>query len=241
MNLSRIFGSDILFLLRPHRLVRSRTQGFHPWNRGSNPLGSCPAPRRDFYRGVCRFGWLGCSLSLAGWPVPPVDPVTLSELSEYQDPRSSLMAMALSLNDWSIPEAPRPWGSARTGEAVTPRGQVLQQGGFPQPWRDLEEWFVFTEQGTVAVYMKATSERPQVLLRSRFEAAGLPLRLKVVEAVAQLSWPCWRTTGNLYRRDFPLGGFRLLVQDSSCLCCTGFDVGVVWPEVQWVVKGSLVQ
>ena len=24
---------------RPHRLVRSRTPGFHPGNRGSNPLG----------------------------------------------------------------------------------------------------------------------------------------------------------------------------------------------------------
>lgn len=25
--------------LRPHRLARSRTSGFHPGNRGSNPLG----------------------------------------------------------------------------------------------------------------------------------------------------------------------------------------------------------
>ena len=162
MNLSRIFGSDILFLLRPHRLVRSRTQGFHPWNRGSNPLGVMSSATPRFLSRRVSF-WLAWMLFVSGGLAsPPVDPVTLSELSEYQDPRSSLMAMALSLNDWSIPEAPRPWGSARTGEAVSLRGQVLQQGGFPQPWRDLEEWFVFTEQGTVAVYMKATSVRPQV-------------------------------------------------------------------------------
>ena len=97
-----------------------------------------------------------------GLASPPVDPAVMSELSGYQDPRSTFMAMALSLKDWSVPQAPRPWDSARIGEAVSLRGQVLQQGGFPHPWRDLEEWFVFTEHGTVAVYMKATSQRPQV-------------------------------------------------------------------------------
>ena len=162
LNLSRIFGSDILFLLRPHRLVRSRTQGFHPWNRGSNPLGvmSSATPRLISRRVSFWLVWmLFVPVGLAG---PPIDPATLAELPEHQDPRSAEMASVLSANDWSVPATPLPWGSAQVGESVALHGEVLQHGGFPHPWRDLEEWFVSTEHGIVAVYMKTPSERPPV-------------------------------------------------------------------------------
>ena len=98
-------------------------------------------------------------VGLAG---PPIDPANLAELPEHQDPRSAEMASVLSANDWSIPATPLPWSSAQVGESVALHGEVLQHGGFPHPWRDLEEWFVSTEHGTVAVYMKTPSERPPV-------------------------------------------------------------------------------
>ena len=160
LNLSRIFGSDILFLLRPHRLVRSRTQGFHPWNRGSNPLGvmSSATPRFSSRRVSFFLTWL--IFASGGLAAPPFDPVSLSEIPDHQDPRSSLMASALSQTPWIAPDTPVPWTLARVGDPTTVRGQVVQQGGFPHPWRDLEEWFVSTEDGTVAVYMKVPSERP---------------------------------------------------------------------------------
>ena len=161
LNLSRIFGSDILFPLRPHRLVRSRTQGFHPWNRGSNPLGviSSATPRFLSRRVAFLLTWL--IFTSGGLAAPPVDPIALSEIPDHQDPRSSLMAAALSKTAWMVPNSPVPWTLARAGEPINVRGQVLQQGGFPHPWRDLEEWFVLTEDGTIAVYMKVPSQRPQ--------------------------------------------------------------------------------
>ena len=107
--------------------------------------------------------WLAWMLFVpVGLAGPPIDPANLAELPEHQDPRSAEMASVLSANDWSVPATPRPWGSALVGESVALHGEVLQHGGFPHPWRDLEEWFVSTEHGTVAVYMKTPSERPPV-------------------------------------------------------------------------------
>ena len=162
MNLSRIFGSDILILLRPHRLVRSRTQGFHPWNRGSNPLGvmSSATPRLLSRRVSFWLVWV--LFVRVGLASPPFDPASLAELSEHQDPRSSGMASVLSVKEWPVPAGIQQWGAAQVGQSVTLHGEVLQQGGFPHPWRDLEEWFVSTEHGTIAVYMKTPSERPPV-------------------------------------------------------------------------------
>ena len=130
LNLSRIFGSDILFLLRPHRLVRSRTQGFHPWNRGSNPLGvmSSATPRLISRRVSFWLVWM--LFVPVGLADPPIDPATLAELPEHQDPRSAEMASVLSANDWSVPATPLPWGSALAGESVALHGEVLQHGGF---------------------------------------------------------------------------------------------------------------
>ena len=175
LNLSRIFGSDILIRLRPHRLVRSRTQGFHPWNRGSNPLGVMSSATPRFLSRRVSF-WLVWILFVpGGLASPPVAPSTLSELPAHQDPRSTFMASVLSSDDWSLPDAPRPWVSAQVGESVALHGQVIQQGGFPHPWRDLEEWFVLTEHGTVAVYMKVPSERPPVGARVNLRGWRWPL------------------------------------------------------------------
>ena len=107
--------------------------------------------------------WLAWMLFVpVGLAGPPIDPANLAELPEHQDPRSAEMASVLSADDWSIPATPLPWSSAQVGESVALHGEVLQQGGFPHPWRDLEEWFVSTEHGTIAVYMKTPSERPPV-------------------------------------------------------------------------------
>ena len=107
--------------------------------------------------------WLVWTLFVPlGLASPPFDLETLAELPEHQDPRSTCMASVLTTTDWSIPEVPLPWVSAQIGQSVTLHGELLQKGGFPHPWRDLEEWFVSTEHGTIAVYMKAPSERPPV-------------------------------------------------------------------------------
>ena len=163
LNLSRILGSDILFLLRPHRLVRSRTQGFHPWNRGSNPLGvmSSATPRSRSRRvSFCLMYFLLSATVFA--ESPPVSPSMLAEVPEHQDPRSSAMGTALSQAGWEAPIPPVPWGDAQIGASVQVQGRLIQLGGFPQPWRDLEEWFLQTQHGTLAVYMRVPSHRPEL-------------------------------------------------------------------------------
>ena len=163
LNLSRILGSDILFLLRPHRLVRSRTQGFHPWNRGSNPLGvmSSATPRSRSRRvSFCLMYFLLSATVFA--ESPPASPSMLAEVPEHQDPRSSAMGTALSQARWEAPIPPVPWGDAQIGASVQVQGRLIQLGGFPQPWRDLEEWFLQTQHGTLAVYMRVPSHRPEL-------------------------------------------------------------------------------
>ena len=157
LNLSRIFGSDILFPLRPHRLVRSRTQGFHPWNRGSNPLGVMSS-HAAIDIAACVSFWLAWMLFVpVGLASPPIDPANLRNFlsTKIHVPQRWRQCCQRMIGQ-SLQRLCR-GVLHEVGESVALHGEVLQQGGFPHPWRDLEEWFVSTEHGTIAVYMKTPS------------------------------------------------------------------------------------